>query len=131
LDLQIFTWKSHIQFWKTSERKSMAKNCTFCKIINGELETKFVYKDDEILVFHDINPKAPVHLLIVPRQHIKSFLDLNSNHFSLLTKMIKVVQRLVEEKKLESSYRVLINGGMHQIIDHLHFHLLGDQKLAD
>ena len=109
----------------------MAENCTFCKIINGEIETKFVYKDDEILVFHDINPEAPIHLLIVPRQHIKSFLDLNSNHFSLLTKMIKVVQRLVKEKKLEGSYRVLINGGAHQIVDHLHFHLLGDQKLAD
>ncbi len=109
----------------------MAKNCVFCQIINGELETKFVHKEDDIFVVHDINPKAPVHLLIVPRQHIKTFLDLGDNHFPVLTKMIKVIQRLVKEKKLEGSYRVLINGGAHQLVDHLHFHLLSEEKLVD
>jgi histidine triad (HIT) family protein len=102
------------------------RECVFCKIIRGELETKFVHKEGEVFVFHDINPKAPVHLLVVPREHIKTFLDLKSKHFSVLTKMIKVVQRLVREKKLQKGYRVIINGGRYQEIDHLHFHLLGD-----
>ena len=107
------------------------KDCIFCKIINEEIPTKFVYKDDDIFVFHDINPKAPTHLLIVPREHIKTFLDLEDKHSWLLTKMIKVVQRLVRDKKLEKSFRVLINGGTHQIVDHLHFHLLSEQRLVD
>ena len=106
-------------------------DCIFCKIINEEIPTKFVHKDDDIFVFHDINPKAPTHLLIVPREHIKTFLDLEDKHSWLLTKMIKVVQRLVRDKKLEKSFRVLINGGTHQIVDHLHFHLLSEQRLVD
>ncbi|MDP2720520.1 MAG: HIT domain-containing protein [bacterium] len=104
------------------------KDCVFCKIINKEIPTKFVHKDEDIFVFHDIHPKAPTHLLIVPRPHINTFLDLGDNHFSLLTKIIKVVQRLVRDKKLESGYQVVINGGRHQEIDHLHFHLLADQS---
>jgi len=104
----------------------MNKNCTFCKIIAEEIPTELVHKDEDIFVFHDINPKAPVHLLVVPREHIKTFLDLNDKRFPLLTKIIKVVQRLVKEKKLEGGYRVIINGGRHQEVEHLHFHLLGD-----
>ncbi|MEX0621450.1 MAG: HIT domain-containing protein [Candidatus Woykebacteria bacterium] len=104
----------------------MVKDCVFCKIITGELETKFVHRDDDVFVFHDINPKAAVHLLIVPREHIKTFLDLNDNHFQVLTKLIKVVQRLIQDKKLSKGYRVVINGGKYQEIDHLHFHLLSD-----
>ena len=107
------------------------KDCIFCRIINEEIPTKFVHKDSDIFVFHDINPKAPTHLLIVPREHIKTFLDLEDKHSWLLTKMIKVVQRLVKDKKLERSFRVLINGGTHQIVDHLHFHLLSEQRLVD
>ena len=107
------------------------KDCIFCRIINEEIPTKFVHKDSDIFVFHDINPKAPTHLLIVPREHIKTVLDLADKHSWLLTKMIKVVQRLVRDKKLEKSFRVLINGGTHQIVDHLHFHLLSEQRLVD
>jgi len=109
----------------------MDKTCVFCKIISGELETKLVHKEDDIFVFHDINPKAPTHLLVVPREHINSFLDINSNHFQVLTKMVKVVQRLIRSKNLEGSYRVLINGGSHQMVDHLHLHLLSEKKLVD
>lgn len=105
--------------------------CVFCKIINGELKTKFVHKTDDVFVFHDINPKAPTHLLIVPREHIKSLLDLKDKHSLLLTKMIKVVQRVVKEKKLEGGFRVLINGGSFQDVEHLHFHLLSEETLVD
>ena len=104
----------------------MNKNCTFCKIISQEIPTQFVHKDEDFFVFKDIYPKAPVHLLIVPREHIKSFLDLSDNHFSILTKMIKVIQALVKEQKLEGGYRIMINGGRHQEVEHLHLHLLAD-----
>ena len=107
------------------------QECTFCKIINKEIPTEFVYEDEDISVFADINPKADVHLLVVPRDHIKSLLDVQDNQYQVLTKMIKVVQRLVKDKKLERSFRVLINGGTHQIVDHLHFHLLSEQRSVD
>ena len=102
------------------------KNCIFCKIIREELPTEFIHKDEDVYVFRDINPKAPVHLLVVPRPHIKSFLDLQNNQYTLLTKMVKVIQRLVRSQKLQSGYRVVVNGGRHQEVEHLHFHLLGD-----
>jgi len=105
--------------------------CVVCKIISGDLETKFVHKSEDVFVFHDINPKAPTHLLIVPREHIKSLLDLKDKHSWLLTKMIKVVQTLVKEKKLEGGFRVLINGGSFQVVEHLHFHLLSEETLVD
>lgn len=101
-------------------------NCVFCKIINKEIPTDFIYKDRDVYVFKDINPKAKTHLLIVPRVHIKTLLDLSSSHLDLLTKLIKVIQTLVKSQKLQSGYRVVLNGGRHQEISHLHFHLLGD-----
>ena len=102
------------------------KDCIFCKIVKKEIPKEFVHEEEEIFVFKDINPKAPVHLLVVPLVHIKTFLDLKDKHFSLLTNMMKVVQRLIQQQKLKSGYRVVINGGKYQEIDHLHFHLLGD-----
>lgn len=98
----------------------------FCKIIKEEIPTEFIHKGEDIFVFRDINPKAPVHLLIVPRPHIKSFLDLQVNQYILLTNLINVIQRLVRSQKLQKGYRIIINGGRHQEIKHLHFHLLGD-----
>jgi histidine triad (HIT) family protein len=103
-----------------------SKNCIFCGIINEEIPTEFVHKEDDVFVFRDINPKAPVHLLVVPREHIESFLDLGNKHFTMLTKIIKVIQKLVKEQKLSKGYRVVINGGRHQEVAHLHFHLLAD-----
>jgi histidine triad (HIT) family protein len=101
-------------------------NCTFCKIIEGKIPAKIVYEDSDLVVFPDIQPKEKVHLLIVPREHIENFLDLQEDNIKLLTKIIKVIQQLVKDKKLESSYRVVVNGGVHQEIPHLHFHLLAD-----
>ena len=100
--------------------------CVFCKIINKEIPTDFIYKDNDVYVFRDINPKAPTHLLVVPRVHIKTLLYLSSNHLDILTKLIKVIQTLVKSQKLQAGYRIVLNGGRHQEIGHLHFHLLGD-----
>lgn len=102
------------------------ESCLFCKIINKEIPAKIVYQDEDVLVIPDINPKAKVHLLVLPLVHVNSFLDLNDKQMLLLTKMSKVVQSLIKDKKLESSYQLLFNGGKHQHVPHLHWHLLGD-----
>lgn len=104
----------------------MKKDCLFCDIIGEKISTKFTYQDKDLVVFADINPKSRVHLLIVPREHIKSFLDLSDKNNLLLTKMIKVIQRIIRDKKLEGGYQVIFNGGKYQHIPHLHWHLLGD-----
>ncbi len=100
--------------------------CLFCQIINKEIPAEIVYQDEEILVIPDINPKARVHLLVLPSMHIKSFLDLDDKQILLLTKMAKVVQSLIKEKKLEGGYQLLFNGGKYQHVPHLHWHILGD-----
>jgi len=102
------------------------EECLFCKIVKKEVPVEFVYEDSDVVVFRDINPKARVHLLIVPAPHIESFLAIDSKQLSSLTKMTKVVQRLIEGQKLEESYQLIFNGGRRQHVPHLHWHLLGD-----
>ena len=104
----------------------MPSDCLFCKIINKEIPTDFVYEDQNVVVFSDIKPKARAHLLVVPREHINTYLDLGDNHFLLLTKMVKVVQRIIEDQKLQGGYQLIFNGGKYQHVPHLHWHLLGD-----
>ncbi len=104
----------------------MASECLFCSIIKKEAQTKFIYEDSDMVVFSDINPKNRVHLLITPREHIKSYLDLSNKNMLILTKMTKVIQSIIRGKKLEGGYQVIFNGGKYQHIPHLHWHLLGD-----
>lgn len=104
----------------------MASDCLFCEIVNKKKKTEIIFEDEKIVVFPDINPKNRVHLLIVPREHIKSFLDLSNSNILILTNMIKVIQRIIEDQKLQCGYQVIFNGGQYQHIPHLHWHLLGD-----
>jgi histidine triad (HIT) family protein len=101
-------------------------DCLFCKIVKGEVAAKVLYQDDDVVIFPDINPKARVHLLVIPSMHIKSFLDLENEQLSMLTKMAKVIQSKIIENNLQSGYRLLINGGKNQHVPHLHWHLMGD-----
>jgi len=102
------------------------ESCLFCKIVRKEIPAKIVYEDSDVVVFPDINPRARVHFLVVPVSHVESFLDLNDKQMDSLTKMTKVVQRLIREQKLEGGYQVVFNGGQRQHVSHLHWHLLGD-----
>jgi histidine triad (HIT) family protein len=96
----------------------------FCKIRDRIVPKKFTYEDEDLMVFPDIHPLKPIHLLIVPKKHIEDFMDLQDD--KLLAKIRKVIQNLVRKEKLENrGYRVVINGGGAQFVDHLHFHLLG------
>ena len=103
------------------------ENCVFCKIVKKELPAKIVYEDDDILVFPDINPARPVHLLIITKKHFSEFIAVDDS--SLFQKIFAVVKKMVEEQKLtDKGYRVIINGGGAQIVHHLHIHLMGPVK---
>ncbi|MEN8304436.1 MAG: histidine triad nucleotide-binding protein [Campylobacterota bacterium] len=103
--------------------------CLFCKIINKEIPSNIILENDEFLAFHDINPKAPVHILAIPKVHVDSFNELNPE---LMANMTKFIQDIAKETKIdESGYRVITNIGDNggQEVKHLHFHVLGGAKL--
>jgi histidine triad (HIT) family protein len=106
----------------------MGNDCIFCKIIKGESQANFVYKDEYMVVFHDTRPKAPVHVLIVPREHIESLNTLDEKHSALVSKMMLKAKEIAGTLGIsESGYKVIINVGRGggQIIFHLHLHLIG------
>lgn len=99
-------------------------NCIFCKIGNKIIPKEFIYEDKDVMVFPDIHPLKPIHLLVVPKKHIRDFLDLQDD--ILFGKIRKVMQEMIKKEKIENKgYRVVANGGGAQFVDHLHFHLLG------
>ena len=100
------------------------KDCIFCKIRDGEITKEFTYQDEDVMVFPDINPVKPVHLLIIPKKHVEDFLNLED--INLEKKLNDVVRRMIKENKLEDKGdRIGLNGGGAQIINHLHLHLMG------
>jgi histidine triad (HIT) family protein len=104
----------------------------FCKIIKGELAADFVYRDDDLVVFKDIHPQAPVHLLIVPINHFTGIEDFSEHDGQVLGKMLRVAHRVATEQGLDRGYRLIINEGEHggKLVPHLHVHLLGGKKLG-
>lgn len=105
------------------------EDCIFCKIAGHVIPKEFTYEDEEIMAFPDIRPLKPVHILIIPKQHIEDFLDVDSPE--LIGKLGKVVQRVVREKGLmNKGYRVVVNGGGAQEVPHLHIHLMGPYPKA-
>jgi histidine triad (HIT) family protein len=103
-------------------------DCLFCKLISGEIPPKFIYESDHVVAFHDIHPKAPVHILVVPKKHIPTFLDLSENDQNVVMEMIKVAQEFTKAQKSDKiGYRITFNGGKYQEIPHLHLHVLGDK----
>ena len=106
-------------------------DCLFCKIAAGDIPGDIVYQDDQMVVFKDIAPKAEVHLLAIPREHIESLNDLDSKHDALVAHMMRQLPRLAREQGLDSGYRTIINTGPAggQVVFHLHIHLLGGKGL--
>ena len=99
-------------------------DCIFCKIINKEEPGEMVYENDNFIVIKDINPSAPVHLLIIPKKHIKSVAEIKPEDKELMGEMILIAQKVAQDKNLKS-YRLRINTGKRagQIVDHIHMHL--------
>jgi histidine triad (HIT) family protein len=106
-------------------------DCLFCKIIAGEIPSETVYEDEHLVVFRDINPKAEVHLLVIPRQHIASLDEVTPEQDPLLAHMLRIMPQLAKSQGLEDGFRTIINTGKEggQIIFHLHMHLLGGKDL--
>lgn len=109
---------------------SVDSNCIFCKIVAGQIPSKKVYEDDDILAFHDIQPWAPVHVLIIPKLHITSMVDVGLEHQALLGKMMAVSPRLMLELGVTNGYRHLINTGAdgRQEVQHVHLHVMGGPR---
>lgn len=108
-------------------------DCIFCKIAAGEIPSNFVHKDDEILAFRDINPIAPTHILIVPKRHIGSLLDLTDEDLPMMARMVKIANDLARKEGIaEKGYRLVINTGKEgtQLVQHLHLHLIGGRQLS-
>ena len=105
--------------------------CLFCKIAQGTIPAEMVYEDDQVMVFKDIYPKADVHLLVVPRLHIASLNELNSEHDALMAHMLRLLPTLAREQGLDNGFRTIVNTGPGggQEIYHLHIHLLGGGSL--
>jgi histidine triad (HIT) family protein len=102
-------------------------DCIFCKIIRGEIPSKKVYEDDDLYAFHDINPVAPVHFMVVPKLHLASLADVNESHAALMGKMMLLAPRLAHQQGLTNGFRTVINTGRGggQEVFHLHMHIIG------
>ena len=103
------------------------ENCLFCKIAAGQIPSRKVYEDDEILAFHDINPARPVHLLVIPKRHITSLATAGEADAPLLGRMLALAHRLATEQGSPDGFRLIINTGRigHQEVQHLHAHVVG------
>lgn len=107
-------------------------DCIFCQIAAGKLAAKIEYKDQEIIAFQDINPKAPIHILIIPKKHLSSINNLQTQDAELIGKLVLVAQKIAQERGIaESGFRLVFNTGPDsgQIVPHLHLHLLGGNRL--
>ncbi len=102
-------------------------DCIFCKIARGEIPCRKVYEDDEVLAFHDINPVAPVHFMLVPKLHLASLAEAGDVHAALLGRILVLAAKLAREQGLENGFRTVINTGKGggQEVFHLHIHIIG------
>ncbi len=108
-------------------------DCLFCKIIAGEIPSSKVYEDDMCLCFHDINPQAPVHVLVIPKLHLCSTDAVNADNSKYVAHIFEVIPSIARQLSLDNGYRVITNCGEDgaQSVKHLHFHILGGKKLSE
>lgn len=109
------------------------EDCIFCKIIKGEIPCKKLYEDDKVLAFYDINPEAPTHFLVIPKEHIESANKLTEENANIVSHVFLVINKLVSELGIaEKGYRIVNNIGVDggQTVHHIHFHVLGGRNLA-
>ena len=107
-------------------------DCIFCKIAAGDIPAKKAYEDDQCLAFYDLDPQAPVHVLLIPKQHIASVKELTEENSGVVAHIFTVAAKLAGELGLENGYRIVNNCGEDggQTVQHLHFHLLGGRSMA-
>jgi len=109
------------------------ENCLFCKIINKEIDSSIIYETDNVLVFKDINPKAPVHFLMVPKKHVKSIMEIGKLGCDTIKEMMDTVINVAKNYELcKDGFRLVANTGIGagQSVEHLHFHIMGKRKFG-
>ena len=108
-------------------------NCIFCMIVEGKIPSKKAYEDDDILAFHDINPQAPTHILVIPKTHIPSVDGITPENSGIVAKIFEKIPEVAASAGLTNGYRVISNCGADacQTVPHLHFHILGGAPLSD
>ena len=107
-------------------------DCLFCKLVAGSIPSKKVFEDDDVLAFHDIHPIAPVHFLIIPKEHLDSLVEADSRHQAILGKLLLLAPKLAREQGLDDGFRTVINTGRggHQEVFHLHLHVTGGHSIT-
>ena len=109
------------------------EDCIFCKIINKEVPSTIVYEDEDVIAFKDIHPVTPVHILVIPKKHISSLVDLKEEDEAVIGKIYTVINKIAKQDGiLDKGFRVIVNCGEDggQVVKHIHFHLLGGKKLG-
>ena len=109
-------------------------DCIFCKILNGDVPSKKIYEDDFVYAFHDINPAAPVHVIVIPKEHIDSGNMINETNSKYIAKVFEAIPNIAKELDIaDNGYRVITNIGENggQTVKHIHFHILGGTKLNE
>jgi histidine triad (HIT) family protein len=103
------------------------KDCLFCKIVRGEIPSRKVYEDDDVLAFHDIHPIAPVHFLIIPKLHVATLYDCDASHGAVLGKIMALSGRLAQQEGARDGFRAIVNTGRvgRQEVYHVHVHIIG------
>lgn len=109
------------------------KNCVFCKIVKGDIPSTKVYEDDDMIIIKDLNPQAPVHLLLIPKEHYANIIEMTDEQSQTLAKCIKKLSTLTDTLGLKNGFRLVSNKGEDgcQSVGHLHIHILGGCKLSD
>lgn len=107
-------------------------DCIFCKIVSGDIPSNKVYEDELCLAFKDLNPQAPTHILVVPKEHIRSVDDINESNEAVVGHIFSVIAKIAKDEGLENGYRVVSNIGEQgqQSVPHLHFHILGGRDMT-
>ncbi len=108
-------------------------DCVFCKIIAGEIPSDKIYEDDRVIAFRDIHPQAPIHFLVVPKEHIKSAQEITEQNSDIVAHCFEVIALLAKQEKLEDGFRVINNCGENagQTVPHIHFHVLAGKVLGE
>lgn len=117
----------------TNKGEDKMDDCIFCKIIKREIPSSIVYEDNEIIAFRDVNPQAPIHILVIPKKHISSLVDLKEEDEIVVGKIYTVINKIAEQEGIDKKgFRVIVNCGEDggQEVKHLHFHILGGRKLG-
>ena len=110
------------------------EDCIFCKIIKKEITSTIIYEDDKVIAFNDVNPAAPIHILVIPKKHIETLLDVSEEDSDLISYIYQVINKIAKQEGFaEKGFRVIANCGEDsgQEVKHIHFHVLAGKKLGD